>query len=104
LLQAVVEDARDRLEAGEIRATLRDGISAQAELNRQGERQRDSDMMMKIALALTGNVAVARVIDPLETERLEIEAEFRALLPSGDEPYVEVPARHKRGADGRRIV
>lgn len=81
-LQAVVETAQDKLENGELAVTVRDGISAQAELNRQLDRSADRDLMARIALALTGNVGLieARVIDP---EMEAIEAEFRPLLTSG---------------------
>jgi len=81
-LQAVVDTAHDALEEGTLRVTARDAISAQAELNRQAEKGKDRDLMLKIALALTGQTPLleARVIDP-EVEALE--AEFRPLLTSG---------------------
>lgn len=78
-LQAVVETAHERLEAGELPVTVRDGISAQAELNRQMDRSADRDLMVKIALALTGNAPLL-IEDP---EYVEIEAEFRPLLTAG---------------------
>ena len=81
-LTAVVENAHESLQDGIVRATLRDGIAAQAELNRQMDRSADRDLMVKIAMALTGTVAIeARVIDP---ELQAIEAEFRPLLTAGD--------------------
>ena len=81
-LQAVVQTAQDKLENGELAVTVRDGISAQAEINRQMDRSADRDLMARIALALTGTVAIeARVIDP---EQQAIEGEFRALLTAGD--------------------
>lgn len=81
-LQAVVETAHEKLSEGELTVTLRDGIQAQAELNKQVARSADRDLMAKIALALTGHALIeARVIDP-ELEALE--AEFRPLLTSGD--------------------
>jgi hypothetical protein len=83
-LEAVVETAQDKLENGELAVTVRDGISAQAELNRQMDRSADRDLMAKIALALTGNVFLpeVRVLDP---ELAAIEAEFRPLLTAGAE-------------------
>lgn len=84
-LQAVVETVHEKLVEGELPVTVRDGISAQAELNRQLDRSADRDLMAKIALALSGNaylIGEARVIDP---ESAEIEAEFRPLLESGQE-------------------
>ena len=82
-LQAVVNTAHDALEEGTLRVTARDAISAQAELNRQAEKGKDRDLMLKIALALTGQTPLleARVIDP-EVEALE--AEFRPLLTAGN--------------------
>lgn len=80
-LTAVVNAAHDGLEDGSLRVTLRDGISAKAELNKQQARNQDRDLMAKIALALTGQTLLsARVIDP-EVEA--IEAEFRPLLTAG---------------------
>lgn len=81
-LQAVVQTAQDKLENGELAVTVRDGISAQAEINRQMDRSADRDLMARIALALTGTVAIeARVVNP---EQEAIEGEFRALLTAGD--------------------
>ena len=82
-LEAVVTDAHEKLSAGELTTTLRDGIAAQAELNKQQARSADRDLMAKIALALTGSPLLeARVIDP---ELEAIEAEFRPLLMSGND-------------------
>ena len=81
-LEAVRDAAHERLENGEVAVTLRDGISAAAELNKQAARSADRDLMAKIALALTGTVLLeARVIDP---ELEAIEGEFQALLTSGE--------------------
>ena len=81
-LEAVRDTAHAALDAGELRVTLRDGISAAAELNKQAARSADRDLMAKIALALTGTPLLeARVIDP---ELEAIEAEFRPLLASGE--------------------
>jgi len=79
-LQAVVETAQDKLENGELQVTVRDGISAQAEINRQMDRSADRDLMARIALVLSGSFA-PRLMDP---EQEAIEAEFRPLLTSGD--------------------
>lgn len=77
-LEAVRDTAHEALAAGELRVTLRDGISAAAELNKQQARSADRDLMAKIALALTGHSLLeARVLDP---EIEAIEAEFRPLL------------------------
>ena len=82
-LEAVVQTAQDKLENGELAVTVRDGISAQSEINRQMDRSADRDLMARIALALTGNVPSlsVRVLDP---EDAAIEAEFRPLLTAGD--------------------
>ncbi len=77
-LQNVVDAAQEGLAEGVLRVTLRDGISAAAELNKQASRSADRDLMAKIALALAGRPLLeARVIDP---EDEAIEAEFRPLL------------------------
>ena len=81
-LQNVVDAAQEGLAEGTLRVTLRDGISAQAEMNKQASRSADRDLMAKIALALSGqSLLEARVIDP-EVEA--IEAEFRPLLTAGN--------------------
>jgi hypothetical protein len=84
-LEAVVTDAHEKLAAGELATTLRDGIAAQAELNKQQARSADRDLMAKIALALTGHslLGAARIVDP-EVEALE--ADYRLLLSPGDTP------------------
>jgi hypothetical protein len=81
-LEAVVDDAAARLSAGEIRASLRDGIAARKALDARDARGQDRDLMVKIAMVLTGNVPLpTHTIDP-EVEA--IEAEYRALLEPGD--------------------
>lgn len=81
-LEAVRDAAHEGLVEGNLRVTLRDGISAAAELNKQAARSADRDLMAKIALALTGNALLqAKVIDP---EIEAIEAEFRPLLTAGN--------------------
>lgn len=81
-LEAVRDAAHEGLEAGDLRVTLRDGISAAAELNKQQARNADRDLMAKIALALTGHsLTQALVLDP---EIEAIEADFRPLLMSGE--------------------
>lgn len=83
-LQRIVETAHQDLEDGILRPTLKDGISAQAEINRQADRSADRDLMLRIGLALSGVALIgeARVIDP---EQEAIEAEFRPLLTAGAE-------------------
>lgn len=81
-LEAVVERASDGLADGSLAVTVKDGISAAAELNRQRDKAKDQDLMVRIAMVLTGNIQ-------LPTYRLDpaveaIEAEFRPLLTSGD--------------------
>jgi hypothetical protein len=82
-LQAVVDTAQDALEEGTLRVTARDAISAQAEINRQSEKGKDRDLMLKIALALTGQSLIeqARIVSP---EQEALEAEFRPLLTAGN--------------------
>jgi hypothetical protein len=81
-LEAVETSAWDDMTAGVLRPSIRDGIGARAELNKQSSRSADRDLMARIALALTGTLPVqARVIDP-ETEALE--ASYRLLLTDGE--------------------
>lgn len=85
-LRTVVNRVHEKVENDELTLTVRDGISAQAELNRQSEKMADRDLMVKIALALTGNVELlgeARWVDP---EIDAIEGEYRKLLNSGEDP------------------
>jgi hypothetical protein len=100
-LQAVVETAHEDLAAGALRPTIRDAIASQSELNRQADRGQDRDLMLKIAMALTGGSNLPRIVGP-EVDILE--GEFRALLGdgSGDDYYATV--RHPRGHDGRKTV
>ena len=83
-LEAVVQTAQDRLENGELAVTVRDGISAQAEINRQQDRSADRDLMLKIGLALTGGGNFPRIVSP---EVDEIEGEFREqlMVTAGDD-------------------
>ncbi len=90
-LEDVEAVAHDDLAAGVLRPSIRDAISARAELNRTTERSLDRDVLLQIAMAMTGQVAPqiaqATVIDPDEQEwrdrteanRLALEAEFRPL-------------------------
>lgn len=89
-LEAVRDAAHEDLEAGVLRPTITHGIAAEAEIARQRSRTVDRDIMLKITMALTGQVPSVRVIDPeLEAQ----EAEFRLLLEPGEsgahEPAVE---------------
>jgi hypothetical protein len=99
-LRTVVERAHEGVVSGDLRVGVKDGIAAQAEINRQGERMRDQDLFIRIALALTGNVvgAEARVLDP---EIEAIEAQFRPLLEAGDESVD--PYRHDRETTLARV-
>lgn len=77
-LQAVVDIAHEGLASGELSPSVRDAIGAQAEINRRLEKMQDRDLLLKVALVLTGNVPgiEAHVLDP---EQAEIEAEYRQL-------------------------
>jgi hypothetical protein len=83
LLEAVRDRAHERLAAGEVEPSLRDGIKAVEVIERNKARNVDRDIMLKITMALTGQLppGVVRVIDP-EVEILE--AEYRVLLEGGD--------------------
>jgi hypothetical protein len=99
-LRTVVDRAHEGVVNGDLRVGVKDGIAAQAEINRQGERMRDQDLFIRIALALTGNVvgAEARVLDP---EIDAIEATYRPLLEAGDESAD--PYRHDRETTLARV-
>ena len=80
LLQAVVDDAAEQLAAGQIRASLKDGISAQKAIDQRAARNADRDLMLKLALTLSGAQDIPYLADP---ETQEIEGEFRELLTPG---------------------
>lgn len=83
-LQTVVDKVHEAVENDALPLTVRDGISAQAELNRQADRSADRDIMVKIALALGGGSQPVLITD---AEYREIEDEFLPLLnPGSDEP------------------
>ena len=82
-LTDVRDFTHDRLTAGELEPGLKDGIAAQKHLDARAARATDADLMLKIALALTGQVAGPVYRDP-EVEA--IEAEFRPLLDDPDVP------------------
>lgn len=79
-LQTVVDRVHEAVENDELSLTVRDGISAQAELNRQADRSADRDLMVKIALALGGGSQPVLIED---AEYREIEDEFLPLLAAG---------------------
>lgn len=81
-LEAVRDAAHEGLSDGTLPVTLRDGLTAQKQLDERMQRNADRDLLIKIGLALTASPLIAaRVIDP-EVE--EIEASFRPLLTAGD--------------------
>ena len=55
LAAAVRDAAKQRLENGEIRPTLRDGLAAQALLDRREEKQRDRNFMLSLARLTSGS-------------------------------------------------
>lgn len=82
-LESVRDAAAEGLESGELAVSLKDGISAQKALDARAARSADRDLMLKIAMALTGNVTgYIRTVDP---EVDVIEGEYRALLTAGAE-------------------
>ncbi len=103
-LEAVRDTAHDDLRMGELKPTLRDGITAQGLLDTRTARNTDRDLMYKIALALTGHVqqpAIAAPRDDWDDERDALEGEYRALLPSGDDErdaFAEIDAERLRAA------
>ena len=77
----VRDAAAEGLASGDLAVSLKDGIAAQKALDARASRSVDRDIMLRITMALTGQVPTIRVIDP---EREAQEAEFRPLLTSGD--------------------
>jgi hypothetical protein len=90
LLTAIRDRVYERLRDGDVEPGVKDGLSAQSLLDRRAAEFRDRDLMLRIALALTGTV---KVIDP-EVEA--IEAEFRPLLGDGTAEPEPVPSRRER--------
>jgi hypothetical protein len=79
-LSKVVQATEMDLDDGLLKPKLRDGIAAQAELNRQRSRDMDKNLLDRISMAMAGVILHARVVSP-EVEALE--GEYRQLL-SGD--------------------
>jgi hypothetical protein len=80
-LRTVVAKVHDKVENDELQLSVRDGIAAQAELNRQADKMADRDIAIKIAIALGGVRPIALLEDP---QNAAIEAEYRELLTPGD--------------------
>lgn len=51
---AVKDAAMEKLEAGELRITTRDGLAAQGLLDKRAEKQADRDLMVNLARLMTG--------------------------------------------------
>lgn len=81
-LKSIVENVAERMDAGELEPTIKDGIAAQKEVNRLAEKTADRDLMLRIALALTGNVIEGDYRE-IDGDQAELEAEFRPLLTAG---------------------
>ena len=80
-LETVRDAVHEDVVAGKLRLTVRDGLSAQAQLDARLSRNHDRDLLARIAMALTGNLPMMLpVIDP-DVEA--IEADYRPLLTSG---------------------
>ena len=80
LLETIVESVEDGIESGALTPTIRDGIAAATEINRQADKAKDQDLMVRISMILTGNVAL---LSPPDPDVLVIEGEFRQLLTPG---------------------
>jgi hypothetical protein len=81
LLAAIVEDVSDQLARGEVRPSIKEGIAAQRAIDARASKSADRDLMLRIAIALTGAGSVPALPDPSVTI---IEGEFRHLLETGD--------------------
>lgn len=80
LATAIRDRVHERLAEGDIQPGVRDGLSAQALLDRREATAGDREWQAKLVLALGGHAPFLRVIDP---EREALEAEFRPLLEAG---------------------
>ncbi len=83
LARDVVTRTSDRLEAGDIEPGIRDGLSAQALLDRRAESITNTELMLRFAVTLGGKRDPLRLPDP-EVEA--IEAEFVQLGVLEPEP------------------
>jgi hypothetical protein len=111
-LEAIRDRAHLRMAEGEIEPGIKDGIQAQAALDRRAaEAGRERDILLKLALVLTGQIDRPRVIDPEDeaartelkllnagASRAEIDAAREAILPGSrsifdDHPDVVPPTR-----------
>lgn len=57
LAQAVRDAAKKRLDDGELKPNLRDGLAAQALLDRREEKQKDRTFMLSLARLTSGSAA-----------------------------------------------
>ena len=80
LATAIRDRVHERLAAGDIEPGIKDGLGAQRLLDQRAADFADRDLMMRIALALTGAGQPRVIVDP---EVAAIEAEFRPLLGDG---------------------
>lgn len=85
LLEEIVAQGEEGLEDGTLRVQLKDALAAQKALDHRMRLKLDQDTVYKITMALSGAVPQRpRLLEPLDIERDEQEAEFRALLDGGD--------------------
>ena len=107
---AVAQRAHERLEAGELEPGVADGLKATQILDARRQTQADRDLLVRIALAMTGHAAIPAAVDP-ELEALE--GEFRTLTEGGEPtpgnewmygsgPRPEVPALPARSNSATR--
>ena len=80
LLEEIVAQGEEGLENRSLHVGLREAIAATKALDARASRNVDRDIMLRITMALTGQVASPRPIDP---ELEAFEAELRPLLGPG---------------------
>lgn len=86
LAQDIVARVTERVADGELEPGVADGLKAQAILDKRLAQKLGSEWQMKLVLALGGHSPQkVRVLDAMDLERLEQEAEFRPLLNAGQE-------------------
>ncbi len=80
LAAAVRDAAKQRLENGELKPNLRDGLNAQALLDRREEKQRDRNFMLSLARLTSG------AAHEVPAHIIEGVAQDVTPTPEGEEP------------------
>ena len=85
-LELVRDKAAEAVIAGEAKVSVQHGLQAQAQLDARQARNADRDLIARIAMAMTGQLAPVTASDEIEGEYREFaeaRAEYAALLNPG---------------------